>query len=124
MVAGGAPLQQSGHATRAVRLALDMCSSIGSFGKENQVDWRLRIGIHSGPLVAGVIGTERLAYDLWGDTVNVASRLESTGATGEIHLSSETATRLDAEFELEALGPVAMKNREPVDAFRLVRAAT
>ena len=84
----------------------------------------MRIGIHSGPLVAGVIGTERYAYDLWGDTVNVASRLESTGATGEIHISAETATRLDAEFELEALGPVAMKNREPVDAFRLIRSAT
>jgi class 3 adenylate cyclase len=124
MVAGGAPLQQSGHATRAARLALDMRSNVAVFSKENQVDWRLRIGIHSGPLVAGVIGTERYAYDLWGDTVNVASRLESTGAKGEIHISSETATRLDAEFELEALGPVAMKNREPVDAFRLVRAAT
>lgn len=120
MVVGGAPLPRPDHAPAVTLLAVAMRTAVGEFRDEQSVDWRVRIGIHTGPAVAGVIGTDRYAYDLWGDTVNVASRLESTGDTGEIHLSADTAKHLDGAFSLEDLGPVVMKNREAVTAFRLL----
>jgi len=67
------------------------------------MDLRPRMGVHTGPLVAGVIGSDRYTYDVWGDTVNVASRLESTGAAGEIHISATTARLLDGAFALDPL---------------------
>ena len=120
MVAGGAPLPRPDHATAVTLLAVAMRTAVAEFRDEQGVDWQVRIGIHTGPVVAGVIGTDRYAYDMWGDTVNVASRLESTGDTGEIHLSADTAKHLDGAFSLEDLGPVVMKNREAVTAFRLL----
>lgn len=119
MVAGGAPVPLADHAAAVVRLAVAMRESTGDFRREHGVDWLLRTGIHSGAVVAGVIGTDRYAYDMWGDTVNVASRLESTGVGGEIHLSAETALRLNGAFELDRLGKIELKNREPVEAYRL-----
>lgn len=121
MVAGGAPIERADHAVASVRLAVELTRQLEQFGAHHDLDWKARIGIHTGPVVAGVIGTERYAYDMWGDTVNVASRLESTGSAGEIHLSANTASQLDGMFELEPLGAMELKNREPVEAFRLVR---
>ncbi len=120
MVAAGAPRAMDDNASAMVRCAQAMIGALVDFRVASSLDWRLRIGIHTGPLVAGVIGTDRYSYDVWGDTVNVASRLESTGAPDEIHVSAETARRLDGDFELEPLGEVRLKNREPVEAF-LVR---
>jgi class 3 adenylate cyclase len=120
MVAGGAPLPLADHAAAVVRLALAMRSAMAEFRSEHEVDWELRTGIHSGPVVAGVIGTDRYAYDMWGDTVNVASRLESTGTIGEIQLSGDTARNLNGAFDLASLGLMELKNREPVEAYRLV----
>ena len=124
MVAGGAPVKRSGHATATVRLALDMQSDIARISAEHDGDWRIRIGIHTGPVVAGVIGEDRYAYDLWGDTVNLASRLESTGDPGDIRLSQDTASRLDDIFEVESLGSIEIKNRESVIAYRLTGTRT
>lgn len=121
MVVAGAPLAMDDHASATVRCAKSMMEALADFRDSSLLDWRLRIGIHTGPLVAGVIGTDRYSYDVWGDTVNVASRLESTGSPDEIHVSAETAHHLDGDFELEPLGEVKLKNREPVEAF-LVRA--
>ena len=124
MAAGGAPVKRSGHATAAARLALDMRSDIARISVENDGDWRIRIGIHTGPVVAGVIGEDRYAYDLWGDTVNIASRLESTGDPGEIRVSQYTASRLDDIFDIESLGSIEIKNRESVVAYRLTGTCT
>jgi class 3 adenylate cyclase len=124
MVAGGAPVERAGHATAAARLALDMRSDIARISAEHDGDWRIRIGIHTGPVVAGVIGEDRYAYDLWGDTVNLASRLESTGDPGDIRLSQYTASRLEEIFEVESLGSIEIKNREPVIAYRLTGTRT
>ena len=122
MVAGGAPAHRADHAAAVVALAVAMQESLADFRSDHALDWDLRIGIHSGPVVAGVIGSDRYAYDMWGDTVNVASRIESTGAGGEIHLSAATATRIDGAWQLEELGFIELKNREPVEAFRLIAA--
>ena len=120
MVAGGAPRRRDDHAAATTRLAIDMLAALSGFRSQHGVDWELRIGIHTGPVVAGVIGTDRFAYDMWGDTVNVASRLESTGAAGSIHVSSTTAAQLGDHVRLDPLGPIALKNRQAVVAYRVV----
>jgi class 3 adenylate cyclase len=74
-------------------------------------DWRIRIGIHAGPLVAGVVGVSKFAYDVWGDTVNVASRLESTSEPGRIQVSDVVARRLADRYELEPRGLVDLKGK-------------
>jgi adenylate cyclase len=74
-------------------------------------DWRIRIGINHGPIVAGVVGVSKFAYDVWGDTVNVASRLESTSEPGRIHASVELADRLADRFECEPRGEIDLKGK-------------
>jgi adenylate cyclase len=74
-------------------------------------DWRIRIGINTGPIVAGVVGVSKFAYDVWGDTVNVASRLESTSEAGRIQVSAELADRLSDRFTFEPRGPVDLKGK-------------
>ncbi len=81
--------------------------------------WRIRIGIHTGALVAGIVGTRRFAYDVWGDTVNMASRLETASEPGEIHISTEVAERLDSTFVVEPRGPIDLKGKGSVETFFL-----
>jgi len=98
MAAAGVPVPKDGHAEAAVRLGLDMLRSMDDFNVERGLDLGLRVGIHSGPLIAGVIGVRKFAYDLWGDTVNIASRLESTGKPGQVHISQATADYLPLDL--------------------------
>jgi class 3 adenylate cyclase len=81
----------------------------------------LRIGIHSGPVVAGVIGKSKFAYDLWGDTVNVASRMESNGKPGVIQVSKKTYLLLKNEFELSSEGTLTIKGKGEMEIFYLLR---
>jgi adenylate cyclase len=83
--------------------------------------WRVRIGVHAGPIVAGVVGTSKFAYDVWGDTVNLASRLETTSEPGRIHVSADLARRLEsASFAVERRGMVDLKGKGEIETYWLV----
>lgn len=120
MAAAGVPSACSDHAERIAHLAMDiqelhrdLICSYASGGLD------ARIGIHSGPVVAGVIGLNKFAFDLWGDTVNVASRMESTGIPGEIQISIATRELLPANFITHIRGHVAMKGHSSIETFLL-----
>ena len=119
MVAGGIPSARPDHAEAVADMALDMLSAVERLGKELEVPLRLRVGINSGPVVAGVIGTRKFIYDLWGDTVNTASRMESHGIPGEIHLTEETARRLEGRFQVERRGTIEVKGKGQMTTFFL-----
>lgn len=119
MAAAGVPLAVENHAERMADLALDMLATHTSVVQEEGVTMDLRIGLHSGPVVAGVIGHRKYAYDLWGDTVNVASRMESTGVPGEIQISVVTRELLPARFLCDIRGNVALKGHGSIEAFLL-----
>jgi class 3 adenylate cyclase len=106
MIAGGLPEPRPGHLEAMADLALEMTTVIRS---EHGLD--LRIGLHCGPAIAGVIGRRKLFYDVWGDTINVASRLESHGVPGRVHVSSDVRARLEPAFVLEERGPIELKGR-------------
>jgi adenylate cyclase len=109
MAAAGVPSAMPDHAQRLARLSLDMLSVVESAAESIRVPLALRIGIASGPLMAGVIGAKRLTYDVWGDTVNLASRLEGSGEPGRVHISAHTKALLDRDFQLESRGPLNIR---------------
>jgi adenylate cyclase len=114
MAVGGVPEPLADHADCAVRFALDVQVATDNLAAELGMPLRVRVGIHTGPLVAGVIGRDKLAYDLWGDTVNVASRMESQGLPGRVQISETTAQRLTAEVGLEPRGTIEVRGRGPM----------
>jgi adenylate cyclase len=123
MVAAGIPKQRPDHAHALAGLALEMrecaknCLPDGAYH-----DLRLRIGISSGPVVAGVIGRRRFLYDLWGDTVNMASRMESHGTPDTIQITRSTFNLLRDDFVIEPMGLVEVKGKGAVETWRLVGA--
>jgi class 3 adenylate cyclase len=120
MVVGGVPTPQPEHAERCALMALDMLEVLGHFNRRNSVTLDIRIGINSGPVVAGIIGTRKFAYDLWGDTVNVASRMESHSQPGMIQVSENTRALLVDKFILEERGKIDVKSRGFMATYRLV----
>jgi adenylate cyclase len=104
------------HIHAAADLALTMLSVVEAAGQP----WRIRIGIHNGPVVAGVIGTSKFVYDLWGDAVNVASRLEASSEPGRIQVSASVAAATSAQFLLEARGRIELKGKGSMETFFLL----
>lgn len=120
MAVSGVPVPQSNHAALCAEMALQMLDIIDNFNRRNDLRWSVRIGIHTGPVVAGIIGFRKFAYDLWGDTVNIANRLESLGETGIPQVSASTAERIASRYLLEQRGLIELKNRGEIMAYRLL----
>jgi class 3 adenylate cyclase len=125
MCAGGLPIKNNTHpvdtclASLELKLLMNQIKELqDSLGLEF---WELRIGIHCGPVIAGVIGEKKFAYDIWGDAVNIASRLESSGATGEINISKSVFEKVEKFFICEYRGKIPAKNKGDVDMYFLKR---
>src|SRR6185312_5539533 len=108
------------HAQVLAMMALDMQSAMSSLDEIGQLGLELRVGINSGPVVAGVIGRKRFLYDLWGDAVNTASRMESHGTSGRIQITRATKDLLAGEFVCEPRGTIPVKGKGEIEAWYLV----
>jgi adenylate cyclase len=120
MVVGGLPTPRADHAQAIAEMALDMLGEITMFSLENGYDCDIRIGINSGPVIAGVIGTKKFIYDLWGDTVNVASRMESHGLPGEIQVTDATYQYLKHDYTFQSRGTIQVKGKGDMTAYLLI----
>ena len=120
MVAGGLPIQRNDHAEAVAEMALEMQAVMKEFEADMNEPFQLRIGINTGPVVAGVIGIKKFIYDLWGDTVNVASRMESSGIPGNIQVSPTTYELLKDKFLLEERGAIAVKGKGEMITYWLI----
>jgi class 3 adenylate cyclase len=109
MAAAGVPLPRADHAEVMADFALAMLAALERVNAAAEVPFQMRIGIHTGPVVAGVIGSHRFLYDIWGNTVNLASRLESHGLPGRIHVSPQTSQLLEGRYDLEARGLISLR---------------
>ncbi len=111
MVASGLPEHRDDHAQAIAEMALEMRAFVEEFSRDTKEQISVRIGVHSGPAVAGVIGKKKFIYDVWGDTVNTASRMESHGIPGEIQVSDTTYELLKEAYELEPRGQIDVKGK-------------
>jgi adenylate cyclase len=124
MAAAGLPTPRADHAQAAAEMALDMLTVIEAVRSQSAVALQVRIGIHSGPVVAGIIGTKKFSYDVWGDTVNVASRMQSSSVPGRIQISEATHRLLGDRYAVEARGPTAVKGKGQVQTWFLLARVT
>ncbi len=120
MVVSGAPADRNDHATVIAQLAIQMQQELAAFNKQTGKQLEMRIGISSGAVVAGVIGTSKFAYDIWGDPVNMASRMEKTGLPGTIQVSACTYELLKANHTLESRGLIDIKGKGEVNTYVLL----
>jgi class 3 adenylate cyclase len=124
MAAGGVPEPIADHAGQVVRAGLAMVEATRSYAASSGMPVKLRVGIHTGPVVAGVIGRRRFSYDLWGDTVNTASRMESHGVADAVQVSRATRDRLGPAFGVTPRGSIDVKGKGDLEAFLVTQAVT
>ena len=121
MCVGGLPLPHKEHALHACLAALEIQKFMNSEAirrsESKKPFWQARIGIHTGPVVSGVIGNKKFAYDIWGDTVNLASRLESAGAPGRVNISKSTCDHVKDQLRCEARGHLPVKSKGNIEMF-------
>jgi class 3 adenylate cyclase len=119
MVVAGLPTPRRDHAIAIAEMALDMQAEMVKLGNQIGEVFQLRIGINSGPVVAGVIGIKKFFYDLWGDTVNVASRMESQGIDGAIQVTAATYDLLRDKYLFEERGVISVKGKGNLTVYLL-----
>jgi putative nucleotidyltransferase with HDIG domain len=117
MCAGGIPTANSTNPIEVVLAALEMQTIVSQINKEEAVDFKVRIGVHTGPLVAGVVGTQRIAYDIWGDTVNIASRMETHGEASQVNISATTYSHVKEFFHCMYRGKNPVKYKGDLDMY-------
>jgi len=123
MFAGGLPIETGSHALACIRAALDMQEFLAERNKTSAVKWLMRVGIHSGSVVAGVVGKRKFTYDLWGDTVNIASRLEEASESGGVNISAFTFSLVRDFVACEYRGKIDIKGKGEVDMYYVRQAA-
>lgn len=121
MVAAGVPFPRDDHATALTRLALDMRAHFETLPPVSGHRVSFRIGINSGPVVGGVIGTYKFQYDIWGDTVNTAARMESHGIPGRVHISAATYDLIKQDFTCEPRGVIEVKGKGEMETWFVER---
>ncbi|MBI4326955.1 MAG: adenylate/guanylate cyclase, partial [Chloroflexi bacterium] len=119
MAVSGLPSPRDDHARSAADLALDMLGEIEQFNRGYRTSLCIRIGVNTGPVIAGIIGRNKFIYDLWGDTVNTASRMESHGFPGSIQVTEATYERLQGEYLFKPRGPVEIKGKGEMSVYLL-----
>ena len=120
MCAGGLHDTKEDHPQRMVNAAFEIAAFVEETKKDvaaSELTFDIRIGINTGPVVAGVVGTQKFAYDIWGDTVNVASRMESMSEPGRINISENTYVLIKNQFDCEARGGISVKNRGVMEMY-------
>jgi class 3 adenylate cyclase len=120
MVVGGLPIPRHDHAQAVAEMALDMQREVARLSREQGETFKIRIGINTGPVVAGVIGTKKFIYDLWGDAVNTASRMESQGVAGAIQVTESTYERLQDSYLFEERGVIQVKGKGEMTTYFLL----
>lgn len=120
MAAAGLPIRRPDHADAVARMALSMQETIGQYEKPDGTPFQLRIGINTGAVVAGVIGIKKFSYDLWGDAVNMASRMEMLGEPGKIQVTEAAYERLKNRYLLEQRGSIEVKGRGKMTTYWLL----
>jgi class 3 adenylate cyclase len=121
MMVSGVPVIRADHAEVCAAAAFEILEAVKAFNRRHQLDWSIRVGMNSGPVVAGIIGTRKFAYDLWGDTVNIASRMESHGQPGQVQVSEVTRKLLEDKYDFEPMGVIEIKNSAPMPTYLLKR---
>jgi class 3 adenylate cyclase len=111
------------HADAAAAMALDAVDVVGRVARELDTPLEVRVGLHSGSVVAGVIGRHKFAYDLWGDNENLAARMESHGVPGAVQITDDTRARLRGDYEFEARDAVDVKGKGPMRTWLITRRA-
>jgi class 3 adenylate cyclase len=120
MVAAGVPTPRPDHTQQLLELSTEMLGLLAQHNESHGLTLQLRIGVSRGPVIAGVIGSQKFSYDIWGDTVNMASRMESTGIPGRVQVTEPVAETASDSFEFEARGPVQVKGKGEMQTFLLV----